>query len=106
MENAVGLIYFSNFRIYYNNKFQYIFESTNYIKPKSRVYVEKSTHLFMTIIFTGKCQKACTLEYEPQCGSDGKNYANECMMSLKTCETGGKVSRSYSGECGRLTELR
>jgi len=40
------------------------------------------------------------LNYDVQCGTDGKNYANECLMKQKICETGGKVGKAYAGECG------
>lgn len=47
------------------------------------------------VLYVGECQvdelKACTREYNPQCGVDGVSYSNPCMA--------GDVEIAYPGTC-------
>ncbi|XP_064122631.1 ovomucoid-like [Macrobrachium nipponense] len=43
--------------------------------------------------------RACTTEYNPVCGSDGRTYGNKCSFSLaKRCDNPRLRIRCY-GEC-------
>ena len=45
------------------------------------------------------CNRICTREYAPVCGTDGKTYATECMMKLLVCDEGSDVTVKHPGEC-------
>uniref|UniRef100_A0A7M5V2C2 Agrin n=1 Tax=Clytia hemisphaerica TaxID=252671 RepID=A0A7M5V2C2_9CNID len=46
-----------------------------------------------------KCSEACTREFSPICGSDGRTYGNPCTMAVATCKSKGAISMSYVGPC-------
>ncbi|XP_067218521.1 ovomucoid-like [Chanodichthys erythropterus] len=42
---------------------------------------------------------ACTREYAPVCGSDGKTYSNECTLCVAIRESGTEISIVNEGRC-------
>lgn len=46
-----------------------------------------------------KCNIACFKIYDPVCGTDGKTYANKCVMKSEACVQKKDVKVDYKGEC-------
>ena len=50
------------------------------------------------------CNQACPLNYEPVCGSDGRTYANECVMKSEACNNQKMIIVKHQGTCKRKLE--
>lgn len=48
-----------------------------------------------------ECPDACTQEYNPVCGSNGKTYSNKCMLTIAQCDNpDANITLASEGECG------
>lgn|SRR6218665_375940 len=45
------------------------------------------------------CNESCHAVFDPVCGSDGKTYANKCVLDAEACETGQTITVTHYGEC-------
>lgn len=46
-----------------------------------------------------ECNKHCSKDYRPVCGTNGKSYNNECHIRGSACTDGINVTVAYRGEC-------
>ena len=47
------------------------------------------------------CPSFCGRVHAPVCGSNGKTYANECLMKVESCLTQKLVTIVHAGNCGK-----
>lgn len=51
---------------------------------------------------TGRsCRQYCPSIYQPICGSDGKTYANKCMLEVENCLYKNNAAILHYGRCNR-----
>jgi len=50
-----------------------------------------------------QCNLACRLIYKPVCGSDGKDYANKCVMEYESCTSKKMIYVVRKGKCNDKT---
>lgn len=48
------------------------------------------------------CDKGCTKELAPKCGSDNITYDNLCELKRASCEKMRDINVVNDGECGRI----
>ncbi|XP_072037590.1 kielin/chordin-like protein [Amphiura filiformis] len=44
------------------------------------------------------CEKPCTREYKPKCGTDGNTYSNQCVLSIEICKD-PTLAQAHDGPC-------
>ena len=59
-------------------------------------------HILKTESSADDCPKACQRNIKNVCGSDGKTYANDCVLRMARCKEGGNASltKANDGPCG------
>lgn len=56
---------------------------------------------------TCKCptEDDCPRDYDPVCGSDGRNYITSCRMRVEACNTEQSLVVIKKGVCGKVILL-
>ena len=51
-----------------------------------------------------RCPEACTADFAPVRGSDGRNYTNKCQLEVEACkpENIGSLTLKHVGPCGKI----
>ena len=44
-------------------------------------------------------RRICTLEYKPQCGTDGVTYINLCLLEIAICKNPQVIALASVGPC-------
>ena len=52
------------------------------------------------------CDISCTADYSPVCGSDGKTYANQCILKAEACLQKTTITVTKAGKCLEGTRLK
>eukprot|EP01134_Creolimax_fragrantissima_P003042 CFRG3042T1 len=45
------------------------------------------------------CLKPCPRDYHPVCGTDGKTYANSCILEVTACKSNVDINVAHQGKC-------
>jgi hypothetical protein len=69
-----------------------------------QIALETILFIPIKVISTGmidilECNKVCTFDYKPVCGSDSVTYPNKCGLEIATCKSADEISLAYEGEC-------
>ena len=54
---------------------------------------------YLILILFLACQKYCTRDYYPVCGSDGTTYPNKCTLEYTGCKEEREVTLRSFGKC-------
>ena len=52
-----------------------------------------------------KCPMKCPKKVDYVCGSDGRNYENDCLLRLEACTKKKRLSVKNLGQCGEHCKI-